>query len=128
MIKKKEEKEPVHVLHCLFKPISMKSNAYYPCRSNRAFLCHFAISVVFGEFKSKMKGFSDHVPLLNLALILPSHLNLSEGICFTEITFKISTENKKTNISVAKARDPWSNIETVPNLWPVLINIVCLFT
>lgn len=66
------------------------------------------------NLKSKMKGFSDHVPLLNLALILPSHLNLSEGICFTEITFKISTENKKTNISVAKARDPGQILKQFP--------------
>lgn len=105
----------------------MKSNTYNP-EAMELFCVILQFQLFLVNSHLKMKGFSDLVPLLNLPLILPSHLNLSGGICFTEITFKISTENKKTNISVAKARDPWSNIELVPNLWPVLINIVCLFT
>lgn len=100
----------------------MKSNTYstnlYNPESNRTFLFNFAISIVFGEFTSiKEEFFGPCTPIKShMHLILPSHLNLSGGICFTEITFKISTEKKKTNILVAKARNPWSNIETVPNL------------
>ena len=71
----------------------------------------------------------DHVliPIKPVPLYLALSPGSFRGDLFHGDNIEISMRKKKTNIFVAKMRNPWSNIGIAPNLWPLLINIVCLF-